>query len=145
MNRTIFLCMLACLLALSGRAQENKCVTGGDGSVMAETNPQGIKQSLSAEEFQKLLADTTVQLIDVRTPDEYKEGYIPGARNMDVRSGDFEKSIGLLDRNRPVAVYCRSGVRSKIALAKLTQKGFKVFELEKGINSWTGKKSKSQK
>lgn len=145
MNKAILLCILICLLALGGRAQENKCVTEGDGSVMAETIPQGTKQSLSAEEFQKLLADTTVQLIDVRTPDEYKEGYIPDARNMDVRSADFEKAIGQLDRNRPVAVYCRSGVRSKIALAKLSQKGFKVFELEKGINSWTGKKSKSQK
>lgn len=139
MNKTTVLCILMCLLSLIGQAQENKCVTEGDGSMMPVENPQALKQSLTIEEFQKLLTDTTVLLIDVRTLDEYKEGRIPGARNIDVRSGEFDKAIGLLDRNRTVAVYCRSGVRSKIALAKLSQKGFKVFELEKGLHSWTAK------
>lgn len=99
-------------------------------------------QKLSTAEFGKLLSDTTILLIDVRTPDEYKSGHIPGAKNIDVKNWSFDQEIGKLDSCRPVAVYCRSGMRSTMAAVKLTQKGFKVFELEKGINSWTGEKEK---
>lgn len=93
-------------------------------------------QNLSVPDFQKLLADSTVQLVDVRTPAEFKAGHIPHALNIDVKEVNFEKNIEVLDPARPVAVYCRSGARSRKAARKLAEKGFRVYNLDKGFLSW---------
>ena len=57
---------------------------------------------------------------------------------MDVNGKDFESKIDNLNKKKPVAVYCRSGRRSKIAAQKLADKGFEVYELDKGIMQWDG-------
>jgi len=59
--------------------------------------------------------------------------------NIDVKSDDFDKQITTLDVSRPVAVYCRSGRRSKVAAARLSKAGYEVIELNNGILSWPGK------
>lgn len=101
------------------------------------TSPDSVSfRNLSVSDFQKLLADTTVQLIDVRTPAEFEAGHIPHALNIDVKEVNFEKNIKTLDPARPVAVYCRSGVRSRKAARKLAEKGFQVYNLDKGFLSW---------
>lgn len=139
--KSIILCvwLCLCLCLAEAWAQNSGAVQGKEAGT-----EQGREtwQKLSAAQFEKLLSDTTIQLIDVRTPGEYKSGHIPGAKNIDVKDAGFDREIGKLVPGRPVAVYCRSGVRSTMAATRLTQKGFKVFELEKGINSWTGKKEK---
>lgn len=96
--------------------------------------------SQSNEEFAKTISDSNVQLVDVRTPEEFAEGHIPGAMNIDVRNANFDERISELDSGRPVAVYCRSGSRSKTAAQKLVAKGFKVYELNKGFINWDGPK-----
>lgn len=93
-------------------------------------------KDLGAAEFKKLLADTLVVLVDVRTPAEYQAGHIERARNIDVRGVDFDERILLLDRKRPVAVYCKSGVRSRMAARKLVKRGFRVYNLDKGYLSY---------
>lgn len=90
-------------------------------------------------EFTQTIADKQIQLIDARTPDEFKSGHIPGAKNINVQASDFDQKIEQLDKNRPVAVYCRSGARSKMAANKLAAKGFKVYELKGGFMNWNGK------
>lgn len=137
--KSIMLCVWFCLALTGSWAQGNKTVQEKSVKVGQEKDTW---QKLSTAEFGKLLSDTTILLIDVRTPDEYKSGHISGAKNIDVKNWSFDQEIGKLDSCRPVAVYCRSGMRSTMAAVKLTQKGFKVFELEKGINSWTGEKEK---
>lgn len=96
-------------------------------------------EDLDPAGFKKVLADTLVVLLDVRTPAEYRAGHITNARNMDVRQPAFEKQIETLDPKRPVAVYCRSGVRSRMAAGKLVKRGFKVYNLDKGYFSWPDK------
>lgn len=91
------------------------------------------------EEFAKTISDKTIQLIDVRTPEEYALGHIPGACNMDVNADGFARKITTLDKQKPVAVYCRSGKRSKIAARELASMGFKVYELDSGMINWNGK------
>ena len=95
--------------------------------------------SLSNQEFAKVIKQKKVQLVDVRTPSEFNAGHLPNAVNLDVNCKDFDNRIEKLNKKKPVAVYCRSGRRSKIAAQKLSSKGFKVYELDKGIQQWDGR------
>lgn len=93
-------------------------------------------ESFSAVEFGKFIADTAVQLVDVRTPEEYNAGHIPGSINIDVGKG-HEELARMLDPECPVALYCRSGNRSKNAAKVLKAVFFKkVVELDGGYNEW---------
>ena len=94
--------------------------------------------SVDAQQFAEVIANKDVQLVDARTPEEFSEGHIPGAVNMDVKSADFDAQIAKLDSSRPVAVYCRSGRRSKLAAERMVNAGFQVTELSEGILSWQG-------
>lgn len=89
--------------------------------------------------FAKTIADSTVQLVDVRTPAEFASGHIPGAVNMDANGAGFSQQAATLDKERPVAVYCRSGARSKRAAYWLAAQGYNVYELNRGISNWDGK------
>jgi rhodanese-related sulfurtransferase len=80
------------------------------------------------------------QLIDVRTPEEFKEGHLPGAILIDIKEPDFDKVILNLDAEQPVFVYCRSGRRSLKAAKILEKNKFRVvYNLAGGINAWKGK------
>lgn len=89
------------------------------------------------EEFAKVIADTAVVRLDVRTPQEYAEGHIEGAINIDVLSDGFVAEASKLPADRTIALYCRSGNRSKKAAAILADKGYKVIELATGYKGWT--------
>ncbi len=65
-----------------------------------------------------------VVLIDVRTPEEFSEGHIAGAMNIDVQSPTFDSEIASLDKSVTYALYCRSGNRSGIAAGKMSDAGF---------------------
>jgi len=109
--------------------------------------------SMTADEFADIIQDENIQRLDVRTEPEYEDGHIPESINIDVKSDQFAiLADSLLDKKRPVALYCRSGVRSKKAADILAEKGYKVFELNKGFLSWqsagksvnTGKESQTE-
>ena len=88
-------------------------------------------------EFQTLIANPVVQLLDVRTQDEFNEGRIAGALLIDVNDSDFvDKCKAQLDASRPVAVYCRSGRRSARAASQLAAQGYKVTNLAGGVMAW---------
>ena len=96
-------------------------------------------ESVDAAEFAREIAKKGVQIVDVRTAAEYAEGHIPNAVNIDVYSEDFADKIARLDKERTVAIYCRSGRRSKSAAEQAVKQGFKVVELDGGVLSWRGK------
>jgi thioredoxin 1 len=80
------------------------------------------------------------QLVDVRTPEEFGESWIPGAENMNWEGQSFELMTIGLDKERPVMVYCRSGNRSAKAASWFLEHGFKeVYNLEGGISDWEAK------
>lgn len=94
-------------------------------------------QVVSAEEMQSLLELDDVQLVDVRTPEEYQEGYINNFQNIDFLSPTFEADISKLDKDKPVILYCRSGGRSAKCAKKMLDAGFiKIYDLEGGISKW---------
>ena len=95
-------------------------------------------KNLSSAQFEELIKNENVQLLDVRTLAEHMEGHIPGSLNINVKDENFASCVDdLLDKNRSeVAVYCRSGRRSRTAADILVKKGLKVYTLDKGILNW---------
>jgi len=94
--------------------------------------------SYSPEDFEKLLNNNAdIQLVDVRRPEEFEAGHIEKAILINVQEADFlKKARSLLDKSKPVAVYCRSGKRSKDAAGQLTKAGFTVYDLDTGYLGW---------
>ena len=101
-------------------------------------SPKKGYRSVTAEEFSDIISnDPEVQILDVRTPAEYAEGHIYNAINVDVKSAQFEKRVEVaISKDRLVAVYCRSGRRSKTAADFLVSKGYEVVDLNNGFNEW---------
>ena len=101
------------------------------------TKNKGFK-TVGVDKFSKLIADReAIQLLDVRTQSEYNEGHIAGAKLIDVNDSSFiDKASALLDKQKPVAVYCRSGRRSAKAANAMVNAGFRVINLDGGILAW---------
>ena len=98
---------------------------------------KGDFKTVPVKEFDSLIEDASVQRLDVRTMAEYSEGHIPGTININVLDDSFAvMADSTLQKDKPVALYCRSGKRSKKAAAILSEKGYKVYELDKGFNAW---------
>ena len=127
MKKIIIMSLLGTIFGLfSCNAQSEK--SGSD---------NGFK-SVEVEAFAKVIADTAVIRLDVRTAEEYAEGHIDNAINIDVQKEDFEsKAKSALPKNKTIALYCRSGRRSKNAAKILTANGYTVVELNSGYKGWS--------
>lgn len=75
-------------------------------------------------------------ILDVRTPSEYSEGHIESSVNIDFNADDFKVKANELDKNKSYLVYCRSGNRSKKAVAVMKDLGFKEVYNIGGIMDW---------
>ncbi len=76
-------------------------------------------------------------LVDVRRPDEFAAGHLPGAVNLEVTTPDFGPRVAVLDKTKPTYMYCRSGARSANAAGQLTKAGFaQVSNLLDGVLDW---------
>ena len=107
------------------------------GLLSCQSSKPGFR-SVSVDDFQHIITDSSVIRLDVRTAKEFDEGHIPNAVNIDVLQSDFlQKALSSLPRKRTIAVNCRSGKRSKKAAELLAKKGYKVVELDAGFNGWT--------
>lgn len=93
---------------------------------------------LSPKDFiEQAKADTTAIILDVRTPEEYKEEHLAGTQQLDfLNSEAFDAGIKQLDNTHTYYVYCRSGKRSHNACIKMKKQGLKVFDMEGGILNW---------
>lgn len=98
------------------------------------------KKVVNPVAFESQIETKKVQLIDVRTPKEYKEGTILNAVNIDFLDEGFSKNIEQLDKKQPVYIFCQSGKRSAAAATKLQEAGFEVIELAGGYKAWKAEK-----
>lgn len=92
---------------------------------------------LSPEHFKEHISNKKVQLVDVRTPREFRASHIKGAKNIDFYSGGFASEFSKLNKNKPLYIYCRTGSRSRHASNKLAEMGFtEIYDLQGGIVRW---------
>ena len=95
------------------------------------------KNDIELDEFEKKMASEKYLLVDVRTAEEFSEGHIKGAINIDYLAENFSIEIQELELESPVLLYCRSGNRSSKAMKIMNELGFKeVYNLEGGIKGW---------
>jgi len=94
---------------------------------------------VSASTFAAATEIEGVTVIDVRTPEEFASGHLPGAVNLDIQAADFTDQVNALDPADEYAVYCRSGNRSAAAIDLMTQAGVtNTIGLTGGIGAWVG-------
>jgi thioredoxin 1 len=102
------------------------------------TNAQTKNYKLEPRVFSKQIEETnSAVIIDVRTPEEYSQGHLLNAKNIDWNSNEFEKQMALVDTSQTIFIYCLSGGRSASAVSKIRSMGFSnIYELDGGILKW---------
>jgi rhodanese-related sulfurtransferase len=99
--------------------------------------PKAIQIIAPKAMYDVLVNDTSAQLIDVRTQDEFAVSHLKDAQNICVTDTDFKQKVAHLDKAKPVYVYCKKGGRSAQAAKILEELGFtQVFDLQGGITNW---------
>jgi rhodanese-related sulfurtransferase len=134
-RRWAFLALAGTLLIAGCGADDGTTDSpAADGTAPAELDGQ----SLDADDFAALAATDGVVLLDVRTPQEFAEGHLEGAVNLDVEATDFAARAAELDPDASYAVYCRSGNRSQAAMLAMRSAGVTAAaDLAGGIGAWT--------
>jgi rhodanese-related sulfurtransferase len=96
----------------------------------------GFKET-NAAEFEKQRTAEKPVLLDVRSPEEFTKGHVPGAVDVDINSPDFARKVAQFDKEKTILVNCHAGSRGAIASAELAKLGFKtVCNLEGGLAAW---------
>jgi len=104
-----------------------------------ETIQQSTVVSLNTKEWHDKIQEYPGTIIDIRTPDEWRSGYIENAEFANMFDQDFIYQVNNIkgNKNEPIYIYCRSGNRSKEAMRVLSENGYThVYELNKGILDW---------
>lgn len=139
MNRSYLVVLVAVIILILSSAVAGGCATAVGESKQA-TKAQLIKDISPKEAndlIQKNKTNPNFIIIDVRTPQEFADGHIENAINLDFRSTSFEAEINKLDRNKTYLIYCRSGNRSRGALDMMVKLNFReVYHLLPGIIGW---------
>jgi rhodanese-related sulfurtransferase len=94
-------------------------------------------QHVDANSATKLIDKGGVTIIDVRTKDEYSEGHLKEAVNIDILEPNFEERLGKLDKTKPVLIHCQAGGRSTRSLKTFEKLGFsQIIHLDGGYGGW---------
>ena len=105
------------------------------------TKPAAAAKQVDVEAFDKARQEQNAVVIDVRGPDEFAAGHIPGAGNVPVTgkaAADFDKKVSALAKDKKVLVHCRSGVRSAQAVERMRRMGIAdIVEMPKGFVAWS--------
>ena len=115
-------------------------------STFAVLDAQTKKEVNSKQANTMLQKDSKLLVLDVRTPEEFKEGHIKGAINIDIRQEDAFSKIDKLNRNSKYLVYCRTNHRSGMAVDHMLKSGFKtVYQMMDGFPGWAANNLPSEK
>jgi len=120
------------MLVLSVSLVIGVVLTGGCTQIIEDITPQEaftlIQENQNSPDF---------VIIDVRTPEEFADGHIENAINIDFYSETFQDELNELDKNKTYLVYCRSGRRSRNALDIMEELNFReAYNMSDGIIEW---------
>ena len=128
MKKSLFFTLVLIVIFFSSCKESPKQITDIKGDIEL-ISPQQV--------YDAIYKDPSIQLVDVRTPEEYKGNHLKGAQNICVTSDDFKEKVKILDKNKPVYVYCYKGGRSAQAALELKELGFtKIYDMDGGILLW---------
>ncbi len=134
MNLKHFIILFISVVALSScNAQDNK---------QKENSHQPLQKVTSVEAQKLLEKDTSIVVIDVRTPREFNAGHVASAKNINIANPNFKTNISTLkDDNKTYMVYCRTKNRSGVAVKFMLQQGFKnIYQMTDGFAGWSRNK-----
>lgn len=105
--------------------------------IASENNEDNFQKRISIEETQKLIEEEKPLIIDIRTPEEYNQGHLEGAININFYENTFYKEIKEIETEKPILIYCRSASRSGKAMKGLKgQLENAIYEMKDGIIAW---------
>ena len=123
--------LIGLMIALSG------CTTEGQGTPSETLTVEEVTSQEAFDLIQENDGNPGFITLDVRTASEFQAGHIEGALSIDVNLPSFSEELAQLDRNAIYLVYCRSGNRSRTALAIMEGLGFtSIYHLTNGITEW---------
>ncbi len=114
------------------------CEKHSSGEVAALQETKAVVELVSPADASALLKENAaVRVLDIRTPEEFGNGHIEGAINIDFLADGFDAGIGELDKATPYVVHCASGGRSGKSISKFEASGFeKIYHLKAGFSGW---------
>ena len=93
--------------------------------------------NVDALKFNELIQSGNGIILDVRTPQEYSRGHIANSALINIADRDFVNKISLLQKDKPIYLYCLTGSRSRVAANYMSQMGFtNIYNLQQGILEW---------
>jgi rhodanese-related sulfurtransferase len=114
----------------AARGEQSKAAAAG-------ARAQGGFKEIKAADFEKRRTKRNIVVLDVRSPNEFAKGHVPGAVNIDINSPGFAQKVAQFDKKKPILVNCHAGSRGAVASAQLAALGFKtVCNLEGGLSAW---------
>jgi phage shock protein E len=125
------------VVAMAGCRSTSGPSANGPASVTPVAEPQRVLATVDAAEFARLAEQPRTVILDVRTPQEFAQGHIAHAVNLNVSSPDFARHLADLDKDQTYLVVCRSGNRSARACNEMRQAGFsRLYNLDGGMLEW---------
>jgi len=131
------------LLVLTGALVIGVVLTGGctSSQTITQETPAQIIEDITPQEAFTLIQENQNKpdfiILDVRTPEEFADGHIENAANIDFHSETFRDELDNLDKNKTYLIYCRSGSRSGKALNIIAELNFEeVYNVSGGISTW---------
>ncbi|WP_196885478.1 rhodanese-like domain-containing protein [Aureivirga sp. CE67] len=111
-----------------------------------DENGNVIITEISPEQLKKAQGEKA-EIIDVRTPEEYKEGHVAGAKNINVFDANFVKKMeASYKKDQPIYLYCKAGSRSMKASKMLKEAGYtKIYNVDGGFLAWKSKNYQIEK
>jgi thioredoxin len=114
-----------------------KKIVGGSLLVLMCFYSRAQSEVLEPKNFDSSVSGKQVQLLDVRTKDEYAKAHLSNSMHADWNDkNEFKRRTEFLDKSAPVYVYCLSGGRSHAAAEALRKEGYSVYELKGGLTAW---------
>ena len=136
----ILIAVLICIGCFIYKSSKTNKTTKSNSTATTSTAKTNEIRHVSMDDIVKIMDENKdYVIVDVRTPDEYKEGHIPNAINIPNETINETVYNKLKDKNQLILIYCRSGSRSRQAAYKMQKLGYTNLVDFGGIINWKGK------